>query len=146
MNPHEIDSVMLLAEYYRDEAEIPIEDYDENSIMAMIKHYASAPEYFLFLGLDGARPVGLIAGYLTPVPWNKKQANAHCNFLFLLKSHRTMDNFRLLYNNFEEWAKMRDARRLSAGDIGINFDRTEKIWSHFGFESGCWMNKELAHG
>jgi hypothetical protein len=145
MNPHEIDNMMILADYYRDEAEIPLDEYDENSIMASIKQYASLSQYFLFVAMDGTRPVGLIAGYMTPTPWNKKLLNAHCQFIFLLKSHRTMENFRMLYQSFEEWGRMNDVKQLTAGDIGINFERSEKLWTHLGFVPECWMSKELTY-
>jgi hypothetical protein len=40
---------------------------------------------------------------------------------------------------------MNDVKQLTAGDIGINFERSEKLWSHLGFTPECWMSKELTY-
>jgi len=54
-----------------------------------------------------------------------------------------MDNFRSLLSKFEEWSRMIGARAITAGDIGINPERTKTLYEHFGFTPGVWMNKEL---
>jgi hypothetical protein len=54
-----------------------------------------------------------------------------------------MDNFRELLNKAEEWARTVGATEITAGDIGINPERTQKLYSHFDFKPGVWMGKEL---
>lgn len=147
MLAQEIDVTVNLFGYYRDEAikTLPqIEDeYDENSVISTIRLYSTHYEYCWFNAYDGQRPVGLIAGCLTGTPWNKDLLNAHIDMIFLLESHRNMDNLRQLYNEFEAWAQLAGAKKITAGDIGINPDRTKKIYSQLGFEENVWMIKEL---
>jgi plasmid maintenance system antidote protein VapI len=56
-----------------------------------------------------------------------------------------MDNFRDLLQQFEAWARSIKAQNITAGDIGINPERTQRLYEHFGFKPGVWMNKELTN-
>ena len=147
MLAQEFDSTVNLFGYYRDEAilSMPVieEQYDENSVIDTIKQYASHWEYCWFNAYDGQRPVGFIAGYLTACPWNSNIVEANIAFIFLLESHRNMSNFKQLMTEFEAWARLAKASTITAGDIGINPERTQKLYEHFGFKSGVWMGKEL---
>lgn len=147
MLPIEFDSTVNLFGYYRDEAieSLPIieEQYDENSVIDTIRTYASKWDHCWFNVYDNQRPVGFIAGYASECPWNKQIIDANIAFIYLLDSHKSMDNFRLLLNHFEQWAKTIGARSITAGDIGINPERTRKLYEHFDFKPGVWMGKEL---
>lgn len=147
MQPVEFDSTVNLFGYYRDEAieSMPIieSQYDENSVIDTIRTFASKWDHCWFNAYDNNRPVGFIAGYASETPWNKSIIDANIAFIFLLESHRSMDNFRLLLNQFEHWAKTINAKNITAGDIGINPERTQKLYEHFGFKPGVWMGKEL---
>jgi GNAT superfamily N-acetyltransferase len=147
MNPHEFDVTVNLFGYYRDDAieKMPriAEQYDENSVIDTIRAFASKWDHCWFNAYEGARPIGFISGYASECPWNKDIVDANIAFIFLLESHRNLDNFRLLLNSFEEWAKIIKASSITAGDIGIDPERTEKLYSHFGFKRGVWMGKEL---
>jgi GNAT superfamily N-acetyltransferase len=147
MLPDEIDSTVLLTQRYFDEAaeNIPnmADQYDENSVLETIKQYSSHYEYFWYNAYEGLRPVGFIAGFATPILWNSKLLDAHIALIYLLDSHRSMANFKQLMDKFEEWAKTIGAGNITAGDIGINPERTEKLYEHFGYKRGVWMGKEL---
>lgn len=147
MQPIEFDSTVNLFGYYRDEAieSMPVieEQYDENSVIETIRTFASKWDHCWFNAYDNTRPVGFIAGYASECPWNKSIIDANIAFIYLLDSHKNMDNFRVLLNHFEQWAKTIGARAITAGDIGINPERTQKLYEHFGFTPGVWMNKEL---
>ena len=147
MQPQEFDLTVNVFGYYRDEAieKLPRieQEYDENSVMDTIKTFASKWDHCWFNAYEGQRPVGFIAGYASACPWNNKIIDANIAFIYLLDSHKNMDNFRLLMNKFEEWAKTIKAQNITAGDIGIDPERTEKLYTHFGFKPGVWMNKEL---
>jgi GNAT superfamily N-acetyltransferase len=149
MLPVEFDSTVNLFGYYFDEAAEALpkmtNEYDENSIIDTIRHYASHWDHCWYNVYDNQRPVGFVAGYAAECPWNKNIIDAHIAFIFLLDSHKNMDNFRLLLNKFEEWAKTIKASNITAGDIGINPERTEKLYSHFGFKPGVWMGKEITN-
>lgn len=147
MQSSEIDVTVNLFGYYRDEAikTMPSieQEYDENSVIETIRLYSSHYEYCWFNAYEGQRPVGLVAGCITQTPWNKSLLNAHIDMIFLLETHRNWDNLRQLYGEFEAWARMAGAGKITAGDIGINPDRTRKIYSQLGFEEKIWMIKEL---
>jgi hypothetical protein len=149
MMAHEIDVTVNLFGYYRDEAVEAMphiaEDYDENHVLETIRTYSSHYEYCWLNAYEGQRPVGLVAGCITKAPWGEVYT-AHCDMIFLLESHRTIDNFRQLLGGFEEWARICGARDITAGDIGINVERTKKLFHHLGFQEGCWMSKELNNG
>ena len=147
MQPIEFDSTVNLFGYYRDEAvesmpEIEAQ-YDENSVIDTIRTFASKWDHCWFNAYDNQRPVGFIAGYASECPWNKSIIDANIAFIYLLDSHKSMDNFRLLLNQFEHWAKTIGAKSMTAGDIGINPERTRKLYEHFDFKPGVWMGKEL---
>jgi len=148
MNPQEFDITVNLFRYYRDEAieslpEIE-QEYDENSVIDTIRQFSSHANYCWFNAYDSnLRPIGFIAGLASECPWNKTLIDAHIAFIFLLDEHKNLDNFRVLLDKFELWGKQIGARRVTGGDIGINPERTKKLYEHFGFKAGVWLGKEL---
>lgn len=138
-----MDVTINLCGYYADEADIPSDEYDSDSVLETVRTYTIHPEYIWMNAFDGQRPVGLIAGCITKKPWNSSLI-AHIDLVFLLESHRTLANFKQLVDKFEEWAKMMQCTSITAGDIGINIDRTKKLYEHFGFSEALWMNKEIS--
>jgi GNAT superfamily N-acetyltransferase len=147
MQPREFDMTVNLFGYYRDEAiqTMPkiADEYDENSVIDTIKTFASKWDHIWLNAYDNQRPVGFIAGYASACPWNSNILDANIAFIYLLDSHKNMDNFRELLSQFEAWARTIKAQNITAGDIGINPERTEKLYEHFGFKPGVWMGKEL---
>jgi GNAT superfamily N-acetyltransferase len=149
MQPREFDMTVNLFGYYRDEAiqTMPkiADEYDENSVIDTIKTFASKWDHIWFNAYDNQRPVGFIAGYASACPWNSNILDANIAFIYLLDSHKNMDNFRELLTGFEGWARTIKAQNITAGDIGINPERTQKLYEHFGFKPGVWMGKELTN-
>jgi GNAT superfamily N-acetyltransferase len=149
MQPREFDMTVNLFGYYRDEAveSMPkiADEYDENSVIDTIKTFASKWDHIWFNAYDNTRPVGFIAGYASACPWNNEILDANIAFIYLLDSHKNMDNFRELLSQFEAWARTIKAQNITAGDIGINPERTQKLYEHFGFKPGVWMGKELTN-
>jgi len=150
MYVNEFDATVICFNYYRDAAieSIPQieEEYDENSVIKTIKARASRAEHCWFNAYDGQRIVGFVAGTLIPQPWNHQILSANIDFIFLIDTHRNMDNFRLLMKKFEEWARHRGATSITGGDIGIDIDRTRTLFEHLGFTPMLLMNKELIDG
>jgi GNAT superfamily N-acetyltransferase len=149
MQPREFDMTVNLFGYYRDEAiqTMPkiADEYDENSVIDTIKTFASKWDHIWLNAYDNTRPVGFIAGYASACPWNSNILDANIAFIYLLDSHKNMDNFRELLSQFEAWARTIKAQNITAGDIGINPERTQKLYEHFGFKPGVWMGKELTN-
>jgi len=147
MQANELDSTMLLFHYYRDEAILAMpkiqHEYDENSMINTVRTYASNYEYCWFNLYEGQRPVGFVAGYLSELPWNTSLVTANIAFIYVLPSHRNIDSFKQLLDRFTEWAKVCNCYEITAGDIGIDIDRSRRLYEHFGFEPVLLMTKEL---
>jgi hypothetical protein len=147
MQPIEFDATMGIWNYYRDEAieALPriAEEYDENSAIDTVRNFATQWDHCWFNAYEGSRPVGFIAGYASESPWNKNIITANIAFIFMLKSHRNMENFRQLLTKFEEWAHLVQARDITAGDIGIDPERSQKLYEYFDFKTALWMVKEI---
>jgi hypothetical protein len=148
MTPHEIDVTINLFGYYRDEAieKLPKirDEYDEDSVLQTIRLMSSNYEYCWFNIYDNSRPVGFVAGYVSCCPWNREKVIANIQFIYLLKSHRNMDNFKQLLGKFEEWAGIVNAQEITAGDIGIDIERSKTLYEHFNFKPQLFMSKEIA--
>lgn len=149
MLPEELDSTVLLCKRYFDEAADSVpemaEEWDENSVIQTVRQFSIDYNYFWFNAYEGQRPVGFIAGFATPTLWNNQRIDAHIALIYLLDSHRSMGNFKQLTDRAEEWARLIGAKELTAGDIGINPERTERLYEHLGYTKGVWMGKELAY-
>ena len=141
MLSHELDVTVNLCGYYADEA--GIENYDENSVIETVKNHTIRNEYFWFNAYEGQRPVGLVAGALTQAPWNKEEIYLHIELIYLLEGNRTFSNFKLLLDKVEELARTVKAVKITAGDIGIDIERSKKLYSHFDFKEALWMTKEI---
>jgi len=143
MRPDEMDSTVILMEYYRDEANLPDGEYDSDAMVESIRKLCINADSCWFNMYDSTRPVGLVAGYVVQLPWSKKLI-AHVQFIYMIPSHRNLSNAKQLVNKFEEWALTVGAEKLSAGDIGIDPERTRAFYEHVGFkETGCSLSKEL---
>lgn len=149
MLPEEFDATVNLFGYYRDDAvkSIPkiADEYDENSVINTIKEFSVQWSHAWFNLYDGQRPVGFIAGYLTNQPWNEDIVTANIGFLYIMESHRNLDNLKLLMKEFEEWARLSEAVEITGGDIGIDIERSKKIYEHMGFKPILLTTKELVN-
>lgn len=147
MQPYELDATMILFNYYRDEAieAMPkiADEYDDSSMLETVRNYAIKNTAVWFNAYEGSRPVGFIAGALVPCPWNKKLVAAHISFVYMLPSHRSLENFKQLMQAFEEWAKLCECYQITGGDIGINIERSKKLYEHFGFKPMFHASKEI---
>lgn len=145
MRPDEMDLTVILMEYYRDEANLPDGEYDGDAMVESIRNLCINADSCWFNMYDGTRPVGLVAGYVVQLPWSRKLI-AHVQFIYMLQSHRNLSNAKQLVNKFEEWARSLGAVKLSAGDIGIDPERTRVFYEQVGFrETGCSLSKELVN-
>lgn len=144
MHPQELDVTVNLCSYYADEAKIPVEDYDTDAVVETIREYTINPEMTWINAYDGTRPVGLIAGCITKLYWTKDHYQGHIDMVYLLESHRTLENFKRLVAEFEAWARQQGCLNVTAGDIGINLERTEKLYEHLGYKRGLWVSKEIS--
>lgn len=146
MHPQELDATMLCFNYYADEAKETVpgfaEAYDEDSMVATVRHYAANYQYIWYNMYEGQRPVGFIGGFMSECPWNNQLVIANLSFVYLLPTHRSMENFKQLYKTFEGWATGINAHQITAGDIGIDVERSKRLYEHLGFKPVLLMVKE----
>lgn len=147
MRPEEIDVTVNLFRYYAQEAaendpELGAQ-FDADSVVETIRTRNIHPEYIWFNAYEGTRPIGFISAGITQAPWNKDIYYAHIELIYMLDSHRSMPAFKQMVEQVEQWAKQYDAQMITAGDIGVNPERTKKVYEHLGFEVNYWMTKEL---
>ena len=148
LKPIDFDATIdLFDQYYAEAVEsIPSmeDDYDSESIINFVRTYASHWHHAWFVAFEtSTRPIGFVAGTIVNEPWNETIVNANIDMIYLDPEHRSMDNFRRLVDHFTSWASSVGARRITAGDIGINPERTEKIYKHLGFEPACFLVKAV---
>lgn len=147
MDPTEIDITVNLFNYYRDEAietlpKIELE-YSEDAVLETIRNYTIQYDHCWLNLYDNQRPVGFVGGYIVGVPWSKTSLIGNLQFIYVLKSHRNMDVFKDLVQAFENWARQFDVTKIVAGDIGIDIERTQKIYEHLGYTAGLIVSKDI---
>lgn len=140
----EIDNILIVMEYYRDEANLPDGEYDSDAMLETVRDYMIHVDQCWFNLYEGSRIVGIVGGYVSEIPWSRRLMS-HIQFLYTLPSHRNLTNARQLVDKFTEWSRELGAVKISAGDIGIDTERTRAFYQQVGFQdTGCWLSKELS--
>jgi GNAT superfamily N-acetyltransferase len=146
IHPGDIDSLLNIIHQYADEAAESMPEIageiDDAVIVENIRKWSIQHTFNLLVAFEGERPVGFIAGLLVTMPWSQT-LQANVNFIFMTKTHRTMENFKALLNAFEEWAKSAGCKKIFSGDIGIDIERSRKLYNYLGFTEGLYVTKEL---
>lgn len=128
----ELDNIVIVMEYYRDEAQLPHGEYCSDAMTDTVREYLIDPNCQWFCLYDAGRIVGVCAGYLCAIPWSRN-FTANVQFLFVIPSHRNLSNAVNLLNEFETWAWNQGAVKITAGDIGIDVERTQAFYEHCGY-------------
>lgn len=144
MLPSEIDLVINLFNYYRDEAGITDEKYSENRVLATVREYSIRGNLFFRVAFNGQRPVGVIGGFLSEDPVDT-ELSATVQFNYLLPEFASVENYEQMLNEFETWATACKATAIRAIDIGNNPNRLKDLYDELGFNPIriSIMNKEL---
>lgn len=147
MRPEEIDVTINLCHYYCEEAseKNPYirEEFDDNSVINLIRNRTITDSFFWFNAYDGTRPVGFVSGTMTTPQWNENIVYAHIDLIYMLKSHRNIQAFKQLVNAVEEWGAIFDCQKITAGDIGIDIERSRRLYESIGFKEALWMTKDI---
>lgn len=145
METHEIDVVINLFNYYKDDAQIPEDKYDENKVLSTVREYTIRPHLFFRVAYNGLRPVGVIGGFLSEDPVDT-DLTATIQFFYLLPEFAELHNYKQMLDVFESWATSVNATAIRAIDIGNNPNRLQDIYDELGFNPVkiSIMNKELA--
>lgn len=134
MNPEELDLVVNVFEYYRDDANISDEQWNLQRVVQTIKHYTITWGLFFRVAYDGQRPVGVIGGFLAEDPITG-EGGAAIQFCYLKPGYAELGNYRQLVDEFMTWAKSVHASSVKCLDIGNNPLRMSDIWEDLGFST-----------
>lgn len=134
MQPDEIDSVVVLFDYYRNAALIEDENYREEKVIETIRTYSINWNLFFNVAYEGGRPVGLVGGFVSEDPIEGSRC-ANIQFCYLVDSHHSKENYAQLISTFEEWAREVKATSIKALDIGYKPDRLKYFYETCGFKS-----------
>lgn len=145
MEEREIDSIITLFEYYREDAGINEERYDENKVLKTVREYNIRPNLFFRVAFNGLRPVGLIGGFLSEDPI-ESEITATIQFNYLIPEHNSVENYAQMIAEFQNWAKDLGVKQMRALDIGNNITRLNDVYDILGFNPVriAIMNKEIA--
>ena len=61
----------------------------------------------------------------------------------MTEEHRSLSNFTSLLDKFEEWAKIFKVKRIISGDMGINIERSRRLYGNLGWTEYLLSIKEL---
>ena len=131
MEPSELDLVVNVFEYYRDETNITDEQWDLERVVKTIKHYAITWGLFFRVAFEGQRPIGVIGGFVTEDPITGERASA-IQFCYLKPDYADVGNYRQLINEFIDWSKTVNATSLKCLDIGNNPNRLADVYESIG--------------
>lgn len=145
METRELDSVLILFEYYRQAADISEERYDQDKVLKTIKEYCIRPNLFLRVAYIGLRPVGVIGGFLSEDPVDT-EVTATIQFNYLIDEYATIENYQQLIEAFQEWSQQFKVEQIRAIDIGNKINRLQSVYDQLGFNPVrvSIMNKEIA--
>ena len=145
MEPRELDSVLILFEYYRADADITEDRYDQDKVMKTIKEYCIRPNLFFRVAYNGQRPIGVIGGFLSEDPVDT-EITATIQFNYLIDEFATIENYQQLIDSFTEWSQQFKVEQIRAIDIGNKINRLQSVYDQLGFNPVrvSIMNKEIA--
>jgi hypothetical protein len=148
IHPGEIDDIFVLFHQHTQEAiqSMPelADEIDDGALLNTLRSWSIQHHMCFLVAFEGQRPIGYVAGGVAAQPWSKK-LYAQIVLIFLTENSRGMENFKALVDKFEEWAKSVNAIRIVAGDIGVNIDRTRKIFTYLNFTEGLSVKREIKY-
>jgi hypothetical protein len=138
LRPLDINDLMILMNYYKDEINVSDEQWDENSLIQSVKRYASNAQYTFLVAIDNQRLVGLCAGTVVSEVYNT-ELKTLIQMFFLLPSHRNQENYKQLYNEFVNWSTLIGVDKIGLSDIGDNPKRIKPIGDMLGFNTSDYI-------
>ena len=129
-----MDLIVNLFEYYRDEALIPDEAWDDQRVVKVIKNYSISWSLFFRVAYEGQRPVGVIGGFVSEDPITAERVSA-IQFNYLKPEFASVGNYKQLIDHFLEWSNEVQAKNIKCMDIGDNATRLDEVYEELGFTS-----------
>lgn len=132
MLPEEIEHIVILFNYYRDEVGISDETYDEQRVVQTIKNYTLNWQLHFKVAFEGQRPIGIIGGFASEDPV-ERETSAAIQFCYLLPAYASLSNYRQLVEDFEAWAREGGAKTIKVLDIGYKPNRLQDMFDTLGY-------------
>lgn len=133
MSPDEIDLIINLFEYYKDETDIADEDWDLARVVQTIKNYSLSWNLFFRIAYEGQRPVGVIGGFVSEDPITGERCAA-IQFNYLKPDYAGLGNYRQLVDEFVSWTREVKADSIKCMDIGNDPTRLDDVYEELGFK------------
>ena len=111
-DPKDFDGILTLVKYMVQELGQE-ESYDHNTALENLRYNATHDQYFLFVILDGSRPVGFATGIGTYWQDYSNEYHCHTSLYYILGSHRNKNTADQLFDAVKDWATRIDARYFS---------------------------------
>ena len=137
LRPQDIDLLLVMMSYYRDEVNISDEDWDENSVIQSIKFYATNLELTCLVAVENSRIVGCLLASMKKEFYNNN-VSAAIQMLYLLPSHRQRENYQQLYNEFLNWTIGTKLEKILLIDIVDRTDRLDPISDMLDFSTSSF--------
>jgi hypothetical protein len=132
MEADEMDLIVNLFEYYKDEALIEDDEWQINRVVQTIKNYSVSWNLFFRIAYEGQRPVGVIGGFVSEDPITGERVAA-IQFNYLKPDYASVGNYRQLVDTFLSWTEEVKATDIKCMDIGNNLTRLDDVYENLGF-------------
>ena len=133
MDPDEMDLIVNLFEYYKDEALIEDDEWQINRVVQTIKNYSLSWNLFFRIAYEGQRPIGVIGGFVSEDPITGERVAA-IQFNYLKPDFASLGNYRQLVTEFVTWTEEVKANSIKCMDIGNDPTRLDEIYENLGFK------------
>lgn len=142
MLPQEIDiTINLFGQYFQELYENTngnLPDYDENSVIELVRKYSSLNNLVWLNAYEGQRPVGFLAGSFGRCHWNKNIIKAHIDFIYAMPG-RSINS---LVDKFMEHVNTVGATEIILTDM--NGKSNQQAFEQLGFKQVQLMIKEIS--
>jgi hypothetical protein len=131
IQPQEIDSIIILAEYFRDEHNL--DNFNSNKMLDTIREYTIQLTHSWLVAFDNQRPVGFIAGNINQLPWSE-ELFAIIELIYLIPSHNSEENYLSLYKEFDIWATNIGVKNIKVVAYGYEKIQIKSLYEKLGYQ------------
>ena len=102
----------LISEFYEEGLKSSGINFSKPSLFVLVKEYVEHKDACIVVAKENEKCVGVVAGFMTPSLYDRKQQIVQQKIIFVRKDYRGKIGIRLL-RAIEEWAKMKGANYIT---------------------------------
>ena len=121
LRPEDMNNVMILMNYYKDEMQIADDEWDEDAVVQSIKFFASNMQCTCLVAVEGYRIVGLLIGNVKKEFYNNK-FSAAIQMFYLMPGYKHNEYYGQMYKEFVAWSQLNKAEKILMMDMSDNTD------------------------